>query len=185
MCYIGFMNTKKLIPLLIFSIAIAAIDFLCTKFVPSEMAMANIATTVLTMPIFVLMAVKHAAPGVMLIQAVVRALFLLMISPYVALVVLLFGMIIELLMLGLKKKRSFYANIIFYGVFSIAMLFRSDLALAISLGFQGWDSSLIKIAASMDLLYSLGGTIVAAALSYFLLKAKMERAGLMKPHTTK
>lgn len=184
-CYIESMNTKKRIPLLIFSIAIGVIDILSTKFLPSTMAIPNIAITILTMPIFLLMAMKTAAPGVMLTQAVIRALFLLLVSPYISLVVVVFGILLELTMLGMKKKRAFYPNAVFYSIFSVLMMFRDGIAAAIPMAFQGIGETLLHTATSLELLYSVLGAVVAVVLSYFLLKGKMERAGLMKPHMSK
>lgn len=179
------MNTKKRIPLLIFSIAIGAIDILSTKFLPSTMAISNVVITILTMPIFLLMALKTAGPRVMLTQAAIRASFLLIVSPYISLVVLLFGILLELVMMGLKKKRSFYPNAVFYSVFSISMMFRTGIAAAVPLAFQGIGETMLHTATSLELLYSVLGAVLAVILSYFLLKGKMERAGLMKPHTSK
>ncbi len=107
------MKSKKVFQLLFFSLIISGIDFLVYRFL-GDFDLYNLGISLfLTHLIYVFMAAKIGGFGVSLVHALFRVGFFFFVTPYpceTATLVLVGGILGELIMLFVKKKKTFLPN---------------------------------------------------------------------------
>lgn len=171
------MNLKRVFPVLFFSLVISLADFAVFTLL-RDVAVYNVAVSyLLTNLIFVFMAVKTGSNGVSVTHALLRCLWFLFLSPYPvasALCALAGGVLGEIVLLFVRKKRMLLPNLLIYLMFHLIYAMRSFLRL-------GGGSIVFEQA---NLLMTMGSVLAAFALSYLiarvLLLPKLKTAGIEK-----
>ncbi len=175
------MNSKKVFQLLFFSLIIAGIDFLVYRFL-GDFRLYNLGISLfLTHLVYVFMAAKIGGFGVSLVHALFRVAFFFLVTPYpceTASLVLAAGILGEIIMLFVKKKRTFLPNSIVYFVFYLIYVMRDYFYVHGGIGFDFAGDKLIQLGITGGVL--LGSYLVAFILSRMILMPKLRRAGIEK-----
>ncbi len=135
----------------------------------------------LTHLIYVFMTAKIGTNGVSIVHSVFTVALFFMISPYpceVATFVLAGGLLGEVLLLFVKKKRTLLPNSIIYFVFYIVYMFRDYVSVkdGFALNIQGEQMQNLGITFGV----LVGAYILSYVISRMILMPKLRRAGIEK-----
>lgn len=171
------MSSKKLFPILFFSVIIAALDFAVYRLLGS-FAEYNVAISLLaTNLIYVFLAVKVGCSGTAFVHVVLRALMYLMISPYpwhYLAAAVVGGVLGEIALLFVKRKRAFLPNIIVYLVFHLVYALRDFISFEHGFVFQMNESIYTTYGALA------GSFILSFVIARAILMPRLRTAGIEK-----
>lgn len=171
------MSSKKVFPIIFFSLIIAILDVLIYSLLGAY-AEYNVAVSLFaTNLIFVFLGVKVGCNGVVIGNVAIRALLYLMISPYPwhSLAAALAGGILgEIILFFVKRKRAFLPNVVIYFVFNLVYALRDFISFENGFVFLMRDSITVTYGALA------GSFVLSYIIARWILMPKLKMAGIEK-----